>query len=181
MGIEILKCDYFFFPLSLLPLNQLLRMSFCLVSFNPSPHKKPKKPNTHTPQTKQTNKQSSPATAAELISSNHVWVFFHCKMDFLAGQLLSSTLKLFQVILVLGSVLLQPQSPHYIASHAFSPIAMNISICYHLFELLDLVFKPSPGCGIPARLKVFVAPEHEDFSTILRPDSVAEHSWWLEP
>lgn len=102
-------------------------------------------------------------------------------MDFLAGQLLPSTLKLFQVMLVLGSVLLQPQSLHYIASHAFSPIAITISICYHLSELLDLIFKPSPGCGIPARLKVFVAPKHEDFSVILRPDSITEDSQWLEP
>lgn len=77
---------------------------------------------------------------------------------------------------MLGFVLLQPQSPRYVGSCAFSPVAMNMSICYHLPEHLDLIFKPRPGCGIPARLKVFVTPKHGDFSMIPRPDSVTEHS-----
>lgn len=47
---------------------------------------------------------------------------------------------------------------------------------------LILISKLSPGCGIPARLKVFVTPKHEDFSMILRPGlgttSCRSLRWW---
>lgn len=41
-------------------------------------------------------------------------------------------------------------------SQAFSLVAMNVSYLLSFFsELLDLIFKASPGCGIPAIWKCF--------------------------
>lgn len=106
--------------------------------------------------------------------------FSSARRTFLLGSFCPAPSKSFRLAWCWGLFCFS-QSLHHIASHKFSPFAVNISICYDLYELLDLIFKPRPGCGIPARQKVFVLPKHENFSMILRPDSVTGHSWWLEP
>lgn len=106
--------------------------------------------------------------------------FFLCKWIFLLGSFCPAPSKSFRLAWCWGLFCFS-QSPHHTFFHAFSPIARNISICYDLYELLDLIFTPRPGCGIPARLKGFVALKHESFSMIPSPGLVTGHSWWLEP
>lgn len=137
MGIEILRCN--FFPLCFLSLNQLLRMSFCLVAFNhaqksptnsPPPKKNPKT-NQQTLQNK-TNEQQQQNLFLQTVCGTSLFLLQNGLFGWTAFLQLLETLS---VSLMLGSVLLQPQSRLYIASQAFSPAEMSISIASRLSVL----------------------------------------------